>query len=283
VWFGLGLLLIVGIGGHYMWRHQASSIAGLPQYQITAEAVRMTPLPPWIRSDVKTEVLRDAGLLGNLSLLDDWDTLVRRLRQAFEFHPWIAEVKQIKRRLPNSLEIEVEYRRPIAVVESSGPSGVALLPIDDAAIRLPEADLTDVERHYLPRIANVTGRPLVGETWDDPRVLGGARLASALIDVWQPLRLVEILPSAHQTVYAESRFYTYEIVTSGRTRIVWGAAPGEEQLAGESPTTEKRKRLLDYAATTGKLDSIDGPASVDIRRSLIVVPRVAKRKADATR
>jgi hypothetical protein len=277
VWLALLLIATVGALGHFVWRQQASAIARLPQYRVTAEQVHITPPPPWIRSDVKTEVLRDAGLSGNLSLLEDWEALVHRLRQAFEFHPWVAEVKQITRRLPNSLEIVLEYRRPVAVVESGGPGGIALLPIDVAAVRLPEADLTDVERQYLPRISNVTGRPIVGEVWDDPRVVGGARLSALLGDVWQALRLVEILPSPHPQVQGEARFYTYEIVTSGRTRVVWGAAPGEERPAGESAFAEKRQRLLDYAAKAGRLDSIDGPEAVDIRKELIVVPRTAKR------
>jgi hypothetical protein len=277
------LLSIIGVGGQILWQRQAATIARNPAYQLTANDVRITPPPVWVRSDIKSEVLRDAGLIGHLSLLDDWDALVHRVRQAFEFHPWVASVKRISRSLPNSLEIELEYRRPIAAVEFSGQGGVALLPIDAAAIRLPEADLTDDERRYLPRIANVSGRPLVGHAWDDSRVVGGARLAAALADVWQSLRLVMIVPSSHPLVHGEARFYSFEIVTSGGTRIVWGAAPGEDQTAGESTAAAKRQRLLDYAVASGRLDAIDGPDSVDIRKELVVTPRTAKREAGETR
>jgi hypothetical protein len=277
------LLVILGVSGQILWQRYAPAIATRPQYQIAAEAVHITPPPPWIRSDIKSEVLRDAGLVGNLSVLADWDALVHQVRQAFEFHPWIAAVKSVRRSLPNALEIELEYRVPVAAVESSGQGGVALLPIDAAAIRLPEADLTDVERRYLPRVSNVAGRPLVGDVWDDPRVVGGAKLAAALADVWRPLRLVEILPSPHPVVQADVRYYTYELVTSGGTRVVWGAAPGEELSAGESPLAAKRQRLLEYAATTGRLDAIDGPAAIDIRKELVVVPRTAKRETSGER
>ena len=67
------------------------------------------------------------------------------------------------------------------------------LPIDEHAVRLPEGDLSEAERRYLPRISGITGRPLVGDRWDDPRVVGGAKLAAQLADVWQKLRLVEII------------------------------------------------------------------------------------------
>src|SRR5207249_4173522 len=118
-------------------------------------------------------------------------------KDAFELHPWVASVERITRRLPSSLEIELKYRRVVAAVESSDATGVMYLPIDEHAVRLPEGDLTETERRYLPRISGVTGRPLVGDVWDDARVVGAAKLAAQLADVWQQLRLVEILANAH--------------------------------------------------------------------------------------
>jgi hypothetical protein len=68
-------------------------------------------------------------------------------------------------------------------------------------------------------------------------------------------------------------------VTSGGTRIVWGSAPGKEATANESTANEKRQRLLDYAAQYQHLDSINGPAELDIRNELVVKPRTARRPA----
>jgi hypothetical protein len=163
----------------------------------------------------------------------------------------------------------------VAAVESSDASGVAFLPIDDNAIRLPEGDLTDAERRYLPRISGVTGRPLIGDVWDDPRVVGGARLATALGDIWQKLKLVEIL-ATNEAPRNEPQAYIFEIVTTGGTRIVWGSAPGQESGSGESPFEQKRQRIVDYAAQHGKLESIDGPEKLDVRSDLIVTPRTAR-------
>jgi hypothetical protein len=281
VWASLLLLAALALGSHVAWQRYEQVIARHPQYQLTAERIQITPQPPWIRSDVKSEVLRDAGLIGTVSVLDDPDALVRRLQDAFEFHPWVADVRQIRKRLPAALDIELEYRRPVAAVETSDGRGVTLTPIDVQGVRLPEADFSEVERHYLPRISGTTGRPLAGEAWDDPRVIGAARLAAGLADVWQQLRLVQILPSTQPQLRGEERFYTYEILTSGGTRIVWGAAPSEEPAAGESPFAAKRERLVGYAQEHGLLDSIDGPAQLDVRSELVVVPRTARRKSAA--
>jgi hypothetical protein len=201
------------------------------------------------------------------------------MKDAFELHPWVAAVERITRRLPSSLVVELKYRRPIAAVESSDPSGVMFLPIDDHAVRLPEGDLTETERRYLPRVSGITGRPRIGDVWDDPRVIGAARLAAQLADVWQQLRLVEIFADAANSTHDDKPLYTFEIVTTGNTRIIWGATPGQESSAGESPFNQKRQRLLDYAAQHGKLESIDGPAVLDIRSDVVVTPRTARKNA----
>jgi hypothetical protein len=280
-WFSLLALFALGAGAHFLWLRTGPQVAREPRYLLSVENIHVTPQPPWIRSDVKTQALRDANLVGAISVLDDWDALARRIKQAFEFHPWVASVKRITRRLPSSLEVELAYRKPIGAVESSDANGIMFLPIDERAVRLPEGDLTEAERRYLPRISGITGRPLVGDRWDDMRVVGGAKLAAQLADVWQKLRLVEIIAIPQSLPHEEKQMYRFEIVTSGSTRIVWGRSPGDELATGESPFNQKRQRLLDYAAQHGKLESIDGPAVLDVRSELVVTPRTSRHEPDA--
>jgi hypothetical protein len=275
------MLLGLGFGAHYVWQRTAPMVARHSQYRLTSEHIHITPPPPWIRSDVKAQVLRDARLVDTVSVLDDWDTLSRRIKEAFEFHPWIASVERITKSVPATLEIELTYRKPVAAVESGDSGGVTFLPVDAQAVRLPEADLTETERRYLPRITGVTGRPLVGDAWNDPRVIGGARLAASLADVWQQLRFVEILASLTSSPYDDTQVCNFEIITTGGTRIVWGVAPGQEASAGEAAFDQKRKRLLDYTAQHGELESIDGPAAIDIRSDLVITPRTARRNPAA--
>jgi hypothetical protein len=275
-------LLAIGFAGNLAWRKNAPRIAHESHYILSAENIHLTPAPPWIRSDIKSQVLRDAGLEGTISILDDGTSVVRRVKEAFEFHPWIASVEKITKRLPSALYIELRYRRPVAAVESPDVGGVTYLPVDEQAIRLPEIDLTEAERRYLPRISGVIGRPLVGDPWDDPRVVGGAKLAAALGDVWRQLRLVEIMATLQDARVEQAESYAFEIVSSGGTRIVWGAAPGQESAFGESTLEAKRQRLLEYAAQHGKLESIDGPERLDVRSDLVVTPRTARRST-ATR
>jgi hypothetical protein len=92
---------------------------------------------------------------------------------------------------------------------------------------------------------------------------------------------VEILAIA-PTSSQDSQAYTFELVTTGGTRIIWGGAPGQETASGESPFEKKRQRILEYAAQHGKLETIDGPEKLDVRSELIVTPRTARHKRDAT-
>lgn len=279
VWTVLLVLVAIGIGAHLAWRQLAPTIARRPQYLISAEGIQITPPPAWIRSDIKSEVLRDAGLIGSLSVLDDGQLIEERVRNAFGFHPWVAEVRRITLALPASMQVELDYRRPVAAVAAADGPAMSFLPVDIRGIRLPHGDFSDVELRHMPRITKITGYPVVGASWNDPHVLGSAQLAAGLADVWGELRLVEIIPSQHPHVRGEEQFYTFEMITSGGTRIAWGAAPGRESDAAESPFDVKRRRILDYAADQGRLDSIDGPELVDVRSELIVVPRTARRDA----
>jgi len=278
VWACLALLVGFGFAAHLLWKRAATVVARDPVYRLSPDRIQITPPPAWIRSDIKAQVLRDSGLITSVSVLDDMDSLARRVKDAFQLHPWVASVERITRRLPSSLEIELKYRRPVAAVESSDATGVMYLPIDGQAVRLPEGDLTETERRYLPRISGITGRPVVGDVWNDPRVVGGAKLAAQLADVWQQLRLVEILANVQPAPRDDKTLCLFELVTTGGTRIIWGATPGQETSTGESPFDEKRKRLLDYAAQHGKLESIDGPAVLDVRSNLVVTPRTARNK-----
>jgi hypothetical protein len=282
VWIALFLILALGVSIHFLWQRIQPALAGESHYLLAIENIHITPPPPWIHADIKAEVIRDGGLAGAISLLDPWDALSKRVREAFEFHPWVHSVERIAKRPPRALDVRLKYRRPIAAVESADADGIAFLPIDEHAVRLPDRDLSDAERRHLPRISGIVGRPLVGDRWDDPRVTGAAKLAAALADVWRQLHLVEILPATDRAYSDERSAFAFELITSGGTRIVWGAAPGSEAPAGESPLAQKRARLLEYATQNGSLQSIDGPARLDVRSSLVVTPRTARSKAGQT-
>ena len=282
-WFGI--LVLVALGHRSPFSVAPHRPANRPRSAVFAHlptAFTSRRQPPWIRSDIKTQALATPDWSARFGARRLGYALARASKMRLSFILGWPRSSGSTRRLPSSLEVELEYRRPIAAVESSDRERRRYFCRSTSTpCGCPKATSREAERRYLPRISGVTGRPLVGDRWDDPRVVGGAKLAAQLADVWQKLRLVEIIATLQSSPHDEKPVYRYEIVTTGGTRIVWGMTPGEESSLGESPFVQKRQRLLDYAAQHGKLESIDGPAVLDVRSELVVTPRTARHKKAA--
>ena len=279
----LGVIGLGAIAANLAWKAAQAKMHKLPQYQVTASSVILTPQPAWIRTDVKTEALQNSGILSpaaeTLSILDPPERLEQRLATAFDFHPWIKRVAAIQKSPPNMLSIAVEYRRPVAAVHSQS----ALTPIDEEAFVLPSGDLDPVELGYLPRInmrpladSSEGDSPRAGQVWDSLAIRGSLALIVHLGESWSNLHLLDITPSKNLEVRGDLRFPIFELRTKGGTHISWGAAPGFGPES-ESPFAEKLARLNGFVAQNGSLGSVNNsPKWIDVRNGLKIEPRVAK-------
>jgi len=280
-------LLLLGIVGQQVWRHAQTGMRQDPRYRVTAATIQTPPPPPWIRTDIRLEALRDAGLHGDLSILDPPEQLQKRLASAFAFHPWVEQVGTITKQPPNRIFIELAYRRPLAAVQqiatprlaSSQASG-PLVAVDRHGVRLPSADLTQAQIRYLPRVADIASTSLPGEVWRDARLQGAVALVDAFGAKWAQLELVEVVPDRQPNIRGDLRFPVYELVTNWRTRIIWGAAPNVTP-PGEASFATKLARLEGYLAKHGKFHQSTGlaPEVLNIRDDRIDVKhRTAKKK-----
>jgi len=270
-------LVVVGLLGwglHGVWQHFAPQISQRDSYLLADARITISALPEWITGDVRSEVVRNARLDGRLSVLDD--AFAQVVEDAFVLHPWVESVDRITKSYPAGVHVELTYRRPVAVVELVFQSVVRLVPIDRYGVHLPSADVPDIRKRYLPRIGGVVDRPPVGQPWTDLRVLGAAELAEQLAPVWETLHLVDILPSARAEIREEHRYFIFDLITRGGTRIVWGAAPGAAPPS-EDKLAAKLDRLRSCVERYGPLDSVRGPAVVDVRKELAITPRTVKK------
>lgn len=255
----LGLLAVaLGSGAYAAWRAVREHVVAAEQYEVTVDSVTITPPPPWIRSDVKAEVVRDASLEGPLSVLDD--DLSRRLYEAFEAHAWVAKVERVMKRPPNAVEVELVYRRPVLMVQVSE----GLLPIDAEGVQLSTRDFSPLEAGRYPRLTEIelaTGPP-AGTRWSDPRVIAAARLAAVVSDAWEELGLHH-LALAGEPQASSGNLFEFDLFTKEGTRVRWGAAPTAE--ASEQKTArEKLARLKRYHADRGSLEGPRGPQEIDL-------------------
>ena len=271
------LLWLLAIGGlalvaRVVWNEVREHVAARDDYRLDPREIEITPPPPWIRADVKAEALKNASIDGPLSILDEG--LVERIHQAFALHPWVAQVARVTKRHPAHVEVELIYRRPVAMVEVPG----GLFPVDVEGFLLPSDDFSPLEARTYPRIRGVESSPQgsVGRPWGDPIVTGAARIAEALQPMWSELGLRSIQwvkPAAASDPSAPAAF---ELLTAAGNAIPWGAAPGSEPT-GEPTAEQKLARLKSYVARHGSLDDPSGgPHDLDLRTPTST-PRTASR------
>jgi hypothetical protein len=268
------VLLVAVLWGtwHLVWLKVGDYVLSSEEYVVGPQQVEITPLPPWIHTDVRSEVFRNASLDGPLSIMDD--QLTERMARAFSLNPWVAKVVRVTKQPSARVKVELVYRRPVCMVAlpSGGhlPSSAQwpgdLLPVDAHGVLLPYGsdDFTPVEKSRYPRLLGIATGPVgtVGECWGDARVVGAAEIAAALGDVWEELKLQYIVPSPPLAGGAPQE-PAYTLVTRHGTRILWGRAPGSNAL-GEAPAAEKVARLREYVEQYGTLDRAGGPRELDI-------------------
>jgi hypothetical protein len=257
------------------WRRTAPIVARRDRYLLPAESITVTSAPEWIVADVRQQVIHAAALDRRLSILDS--AFVDEIKHAFTLHPWVQSVDRIEKKFPPAVHVDLTYRRPVAVVEIPSGDSRILLPVDAACIHLPAEDVPLIRRQYLPRITGIAGQPPAGQRWEDPRVTGAVELAVGLSDLWEPLHLMEICPSARTVTHGDRQMFVYDIVTRGGTKIIWGASP-HSLAPGEARFAIKVERLKKCIEQYGPLDSVKAPGTVDVRGELRVEPRIVKKE-----
>ena len=236
------------------------------EFRVQIDAIEVTPPPPWIPVDLIERVIETTEFGTELSLLDE--SLPRNLYEAFRRDPWVAQVVRVRKVPPNRVDVELVYRRPVAMVEVAE----GLYPVDPNGTLLPPADFSAADASEFPLIRNVTSKPQgpAGTNWGDVAILGAARLAEALLQApprkpshWERLGLVAIrVPDATASTGIED--LCFELLASGGSRIIWGRAPGSTH-PGELTVEQKIGRLEKYVADFGGFDRPHGPYEIDIR------------------
>lgn len=255
-------LLIAGVWLYPSLRAWLPRLDELDEYRVSTLEIRVSPPHRWVPKDLVERVLADAGLPEQVSLLDE--SLAARVSQAFSADPWIARVEQVRVSRQHGVEARLVYRMPVAMVES----GQGVYPVDARGVLLPPSDFGPDEIAQFPLLRGVAHPPAgpAGTTWRDPVVTAGARLAEALTPdgdfsrYWQPFGLRSIAPLSEPTRESGIEFV---LRTSGGSRILWGRAPGEDEL--EPSFAQKISRLESYIASHGPLDGGAGRRQIDIR------------------
>lgn len=260
------MLLAIALltGGLYLYPSLQAWLPELgdqPEYRIRAADLRINAPHRWVPDTLVERVLSDAGIPEEVSLLDG--SLAAQFAEAFAAQPWVAAVESVRVSRHHGIEVRLAYRIPVVMVETRG----GLYPVDRDGILLPPSDFTPEDLASFPRLRGIESLPAgpAGSAWGSSVVVAGAHLAEALTPegdlsrYWQRFHLAAIDSVAGN----DDGPVSFELATVGGSRIIWGHAPGQDEL--EPSVQQKLGRLESYFAGHGGIDSPHGPRRIDIR------------------
>ncbi len=274
------LLLVAGLigGGYYGWQQLGPQIVQGSEYVLQPEQIEIPPPPPWIRSDIRAETIRDGSLTG-LSILDR--ELTVKIARAFGLHTWVEEVRRVSKTKEDQARVIVElvYRRPVAMVEVTMNEHPGLLPVDVNGVLLPPGDFSaEQARDYLRiSLPDTTPAGPVGTPWGDPRVSGGARIAAVLLEHWKQLGLYRIAVEPGQSPPPSGSDSTFVLTTRRGAQVSWGPAPLAENAGDVNAALAKVERLVAYVEKHGPLDGLNSGVHLDLTQTEPADPRTATR------
>ena len=270
------LLLAAGLTGaaYYGWQRVGPQVTQGPDYLLEPEQIEITPPPPWIRSDVRGETVRDGGLSG-LSILDR--ELTVKIARAFGLHTWVEEVRRVRKEHPARVVVELAYRRPVAMVEVTMNDRPGLLPVDMNGVLLPPGDFSaEQARDYLRvSLADATPAGPVGTPWGDPRVDGAARIAAVLQEHWKQLGLYRVSVEPPESLPAALAETVFVLSTRRGAQVFWGNAPPANSDADVKAALVKVDRLIAYVEQHGPLDGLNSETQIDLTQVAMPSQRTA--------
>ncbi len=274
---GPAVLLIFG---YCFWSFWGAKAIDQKYYGLQADKIRMTPQPVWIRSNIVQEV--HAGSLKGVTLLDQ--NAASRIAQAFNLHPWIRHTSRVTKLAGGEVQVDVEYRQPVALVfldphvtverkkvdgrtpaesTSTKSDGWKYLPLDRDGVILPHNEPEEYPvREYLSVYAKgAATSSWVGQPFGDSRIHDAVKLCALLNPLRRELKLFRIYVQELPTSSGKKDFVlevaSHKPDLRDDRRLIWGHAPGAEVM-GELDLKSKLQKLYSFFSTDDtKLDKID--------------------------
>lgn len=253
-----------------LWEQHRSIIVDLENFRLTEEKLKINDPPPWGERNLNEWLLSELSADQAATLLEP--SLIKQTLSVFKQVGWVEDVKKIEKTRAG-LDIELQYRIPVAVVELDRNNVKAwplkkpprLFPVDRSGMIMPDELAIDIPLLRLTIFE--PGRFTHLDTWTpwpDERILEGCRIADFFAQHWRSLGLYRIttLRLPDQPFDAEVPF---ELWTdrAAATKIVWGNPPGKE-APGEAKAEQKLQLLFELQAKYGPLNQLPA-VKIDIR------------------
>jgi hypothetical protein len=239
---GLGA---TGVGAVTLW----DVIVHRPEFRLDLRALSLNECPEWLDCAMLNRELRRelAELPDEASIFSP--TLAHAVQHELRASPWVLDVKEVRRVLPDRLAIRAVYRKPVGVVRWNGSRHL----VDREGHWLP-GDLYDRPAEWGKEQTPVIldrlwqGEAPVGAPWNPPRYEVGARLTAVLrqggLLAELPIATIDVTGVGRRT--AEPKI---ALTTASGATIKWGSSSVFEEVEGlqpdpSSPTDEQKLAML---------------------------------------
>lgn len=250
-WLVVGLLLCgaVAYGVRTGWR----ALVARPEFALDPAALSVSAFPEWVNGARMTgELQRHLGRVpAGLSIFDPH--IARIVRDELASCPWLLEVNEVRRALPNSLRVKAAFRKPAGLVSYEGRT----YTVDADGYWLPDHLFNAPDGLPLIEDALLQRTPPVGQAWDGPRLAVGARLTqylrhTGLLDRL-PIATIDVSGVGRDAIEPDITMmvpYVRDDGRAGQALIKWGKSelyaglPGLDEPILIVPDEEKVRQLL---------------------------------------
>ena len=256
----IAVVIVVVLVG--LWSIGRSRLRHDEKFVLRVNDMQLLPdQPSWIKENVLQSVVKQHNL--EELYLDDGN-LTKQLADAFTLHSWILCVESVEKS-PTGVQVRVNYRKPVAMVEVKFNDRPHVLPIDAGGTVLPPGDFNGDDISNYLRIAADHLRPSgnVGDPWGDAKVAGAAKLAGLFDSIaWKEMGLYRI----EVTMNPRDSTAVYYLVMKEHPeiRVLWGSEPGQE-TGEEQIAPEKLAELTAFYRANKTLQISSEPTEIDLR------------------
>jgi len=228
-------------GAAYGLEQLKNRLYALPEYNppINFELAQLEDVP-WVEKEGwRPRILHSIHLPANRGGSES--ELLENIARQLEASGWVSRVRRVWKETHGTIRLACEYRRPIAMLETSGGR---YIPVDKDGVRLPEVyDRVPSELGWM-RIVGVqseipeVGTPFRGSAGD---AVAAVRLAALLFDQPQIGPQISRIDVSNFDGRRDRRENHIRLWTRDGRRIDWGSAIGREM---EEATVEQKLRNL---------------------------------------
>lgn len=246
------LLAAVGLsgataGGVWGVRRMEASLRLRPEFQ-RVPVVAFENVPNALREPLRAAIqpLIDAAPFD--------PALCRKVTETLQADPWIARVRHVRRYADGVLQVSVDCRTPLAMIQQHNDFYL----ISDDGVRLPG------RYSYKPSFVVVQGvageAPEPGQSWTDPEVQAALGIIKRLSDTPFFEQITGVIVENYAGRRDKRQSHVQLATSPGGGRIDWGSAPGQE--VEENTVEQKVHLLLENYRRWGRVDA--GHAKIDI-------------------